>query len=135
MPRSHGVQYDAVQKAARFLPKLASSARLQDFQKHKAALQTLHGVTAAGMQEPAVVRSLLLHSQLPQQLCRCLRVVLQQLASSTVASIAANESSLAAVAQLAGTAALLSEAAAAGLCKQILVAAAIDSGERQCCRC
>jgi hypothetical protein len=55
MPRSRGAQYDAVQKAARFLPKLISSACLKDFRKHDAALGALYGATAACMHEPAVV--------------------------------------------------------------------------------
>jgi hypothetical protein len=133
MLRGRCDQYDEAQKAARFLPKLARSTRLKEFRTHTPELQALHGATAACMHEPAVVRSLLLHSQLPQQLCKCLKVALQQLSASTVASLVNSGAALAAVATLASTTVLLPEAAAGELCKEKFVAAAKDSGEQQCC--
>jgi hypothetical protein len=132
MPRNRDTQYDEVKKAARLLPKLISSARLNDFKYHEAALRALYRATAACVHEPAVVQTLLLQSQLPQQLCRCLKVALQQLAAGTPAALVHDDAALAAVAQLASTTALLPQAAAGELCKEKFAAAANDSGERQC---
>jgi hypothetical protein len=86
MPRNRGSQYDEVQKAARFLPRLISSARsLDDFHQHHSHISELHAAVTACSDEPAVLRSLLVHSQLPQQLCKCLTLGLQLLSVSKTA--------------------------------------------------
>lgn len=109
MSRNRDSRYEEVQKAARFLPRLSSSARcLDDFHKQLAAIIGLRHAMAATNDAPAVLRSLLVFSQLPQQLCECLKLALQLLAArTTTAMISPEEAALAAVGQLAGIVALL----------------------------
>jgi hypothetical protein len=92
---------DEVLQAARFLPGLSSSARrLDGLLEQQQAMRGLASALHAHELDAAVMRRLVLQSEVPRQLCSCLAAALQQLASAATI-VSPEEPALAAAAHMA----------------------------------
>jgi hypothetical protein len=132
--RSHAqVAADDVLRSACFLPGVLSSARsLTDWQQQWRAVAELGDTLSKHKQQKVGLRKLILQSQLSQQLCKCLVLVLQQTcaAAATAASVDPQEPTLALAAQLASSWRLLASGTADDhYCQQVVYDGGKDSSE------